>query len=450
MYDLLIKNGIIIDPIEGKAKTNIALKDGEIAKLSQNNLSAKKEINAEGQYISPGFIDIHIHEDKLINNKIEFDVFKTMVLMGVTTAVGGNCGFSSQNLSNYFDELEKKKPLINYLSLSGYGSLREKAGVKDNYKDISGSKFKEIKRLLKEDLEAGSLGLSFGLEYTPGISTKEMIELSELIAEYPDRLVTAHYRFDSLRALESIAELIIISRETGQKMQISHLGSCTAYGQTTEALKMIEQANKAGVDLMADIYPYDAFSSYIGSAVFDPGCFKNWGINYQAVKILEGKYKGHKCTKEIFKYLRKNEVDTLVAVSAMDEEEIVEAIQNPLLMIASDGLLNNGQGHPRSAGTFPRVIAKYVREEKQISLKDAVKKMSYLPAKRIGLKQKGRIKAGYDADLTIFDFAKIKDNATFEEPTKAPTGINHVLIKGVEIVQQSKLTGKRSAEIIKL
>lgn len=450
MYDLLIKNGIIIDPIEGKAKTNIALKDGEIAKLSQNNLSAKKEINAEGQYISPGFIDIHIHEDKLINNKIEFDIFKTMVLMGVTTAVGGNCGFSSQNLSNYFDELEKKKPLINYLSLSGYGSLREKAGVKDNYKDISGSKFKEIKRLLKEDLEAGSLGLSFGLEYTPGISTKEMIELSELIAEYPDRLVTAHYRFDSLRALESIAEMIIISRETGQKMQISHLGSCTAYGQTTEALKMIEQANKAGVDLMADIYPYDAFSSYIGSAVFDPGCFENWGIDYQAVKILEGKYKGHKCTEEIFKYLRKNEVDTLVAVSAMDEEEIVEAIQNPLLMIASDGLLNNGQGHPRSAGTFPRVIAKYVREEKQISLKDAVKKMSYLPAKRIGLKQKGRIKAGYDADLTIFDFAKIKDNATFEEPTKAPTGINHVLIKGVEIVQQSKLTGKRSAEIIKL
>ncbi|ADQ14615.1 N-acyl-D-glutamate deacylase [Halanaerobium hydrogeniformans] len=450
MYDLLIKNGTIVDPIKGKEKLNIAVKNGIIAKLTKEFLPTNKEINVDGQYISPGFIDIHIHEDKLENNKIEFDIFKTMALMGVTTAVGGNCGFSSQNLSNYFESLERQKPLINYLGLSGYGSLREKAGVKDNYKHISDSKIKEIKRLLKEDLEAGSLGLSFGLEYTPGLTTKEMIELSELVAEYPQRLVTAHYRFDSVRALESIAELIIIAREAGNKMQISHLGSCTAYGQTAEALKMIEQANKAGIDIMADIYPYDAFSSYIGSAVFDAGCFEKWGIDYEAVKILEGKYKGQECTEKIFNYLRKNEVDTLVAVSAMDESEIVEAIKNPLLMIASDGLLNQGQGHPRSAGTCPRVIAKYVRKEKQISLKNAVNKMTNLPAQRIGLSKKGRIKEGYDADLTIFDFNTIEDNASFEQPTKAPTGINHVLIKGVEIVKNSELTGQRSAEVIKL
>lgn len=149
MYDLLIKNGTIVDPIKGKEKLNIAVKNGIIAKLTKEFLPTNKEINVDGQYISPGFIDIHIHEDKLENNKIEFDIFKTMALMGVTTAVGGNCGFSSQNLSNYFESLERQKPLINYLGLSGYGSLREKAGVKDNYKHISDSKIKEIKRLLK-------------------------------------------------------------------------------------------------------------------------------------------------------------------------------------------------------------------------------------------------------------------------------------------------------------
>ena len=449
MFDLVIKNGEVIDPVEGNKNVNLAINNGKIVKITDSELRGKKEINAEGKKVTPGFIDIHMHEDKIDDNDIKFEIFNSMALMGVTTAIGGNCGLGDAEIDRYLNLLEEKNGPVNYAGMIGHGSLREKVGCTDRYKAASEDEINEMKRVLKSGLENGSIGLSFGLEYTPGATIVEMIELCNVVSEFDNRLVSAHYRFDADRSLEALGELIIIARETGVKFQISHLGSCTAFGQTKAGLEMIKAARDGGVDIMADIYPYDAFSTYVGSAVFDEGCFEKWDVDYNAIKVTEGKYKGKRCDKEIFEYIRENEPDDLVVAFVMDEKEIVKAMKNPLVMFASDGLLNNGQGHPRAAGAFPRVLAKYVREKEELDIIEAINKMTYLPAQRAGLDKKGRIKEGFDADITIFDFDKIEDKATFNQPTKPPIGIDEVIINGKEVVSKGKLTGKHPGQVIR-
>ncbi|MFW6029279.1 MAG: N-acyl-D-amino-acid deacylase family protein [Halanaerobiales bacterium] len=439
MYDLVINNGEIVDPEDGKYKADIGIENGVIEKISKNKLDGKKIIDAKSNMVSPGFIDIHMHEDNIKNGKIKFEIFNNMVQMGVTTAIGGNCGLGNSDIGSYLDILEKKSPPLNYAGMIGHGSLREKVACNDRYRKANDKELLEMKKLLKKGLEDGAIGLSFGLEYTPGATIMEMMELAEIVADYSNRLVAAHYRFDADRSLEAIAEMIIIARETGVKFQISHIGSCTAFGQMDTALNMIEVARNGGVDIMADVYPYDAFSTYVGSAVFDEGCFKKWGVDYNAIKVTEGKYKGKRCNKEIFEYIRENEPDDLVVAFVMEEKEVVKAMQHPLVMIASDGILNDGQGHPRAAGTFPRVLGKYVREENSLNLINAIDKITRMPAERAGLFKKGRIKEGYDADICIFDYDKIIDKSTFNNPTQKPVGIKEVIVGGISVVDKGNL-----------
>ena len=444
MYDLVINKGKIIDPEDGEYMANIGIENDKITTISKTTLNGKKVIDAESKLISPGFVDIHMHEDDLKNSKIEFEIFNNMVQMGVTTAIGGNCGLGDSNIVNYLDVLEEESPPLNYAGMIGHGSLREKVGCNDRYGKASQKEIKEMKNLLKKGLKGGAIGLSFGLEYTPGATIREMIELCEVVSDYSNRLVAAHYRFDADRSLEAIAEMIIIARETGVKFQISHIGSCTAFGQMETALKMIESAREGGVDIMADVYPYDAFSTYVGSAVFDKGCFEKWGVDYSAIKVTEGKYKGQRCNKEIFEYIRENEPDDLVVAFVMEEKEVVKAMQHPLVMIASDGILNEGQGHPRASGTFPRVLGKYVREENNLNLINAIDKITRMPAKRAGLSNKGRIKEGYDADIVIFDYDQIIDKATFNNPAEKPEGIEEVIVNGKREVKNGVLKEQNS------
>jgi len=449
MYDLVINKGEIIDPLDGRYKANIGIEDDKIKKISKNELKGKKVIDAKSNMISPGFIDIHMHEDNVKNNKIEFEIFNNMVQMGVTTAIGGNCGLGNSEIGNYLNILTETNSPLNYAGMIGHGSLREKVGCNDKYRKTSEKEILEMKNILKKGLEEGAIGLSFGLEYTPGATIMEMIELCKIVANYSGRLVAAHYRFDANRSLEAIAEMIIIARETGVKFQISHIGSCAAFGQMETALKMIEAANQAGVDIMADVYPYDAFSTYVGSAVFDEGCFEKWGVDYSALKVTEGKYKNQRCDREIFEYIRKNEPDDLVVAFVMEEKEVVKAMQHPLVMIASDGILNDGQGHPRAAGTFPRVLGEYVREKGKLNLKNAIDKITRMPAERTGLTKKGRIKEGYDADLCIFDYNKIIDKATFNNPTQKPEGIREVIVAGTSVVENGELVDKYPGSVLR-
>lgn len=449
MFDMVINNGEIIDPEDGKYRANIGIENAKIKKITKNKLNGKKVIDAASNMISPGFIDIHMHEDDFKNGKIKFEIFNNMVKMGVTTAIGGNCGLGDSDIGSYLDVLAEESPPLNYAGMIGHGSLREKVGCNDRYGKASQKEISEMKKHLKKGLEDGAIGLSFGLEYTPGATIMEMIELSEVVADYSNRLVAAHYRFDANRSLEAIAEMIIIARETGVKFQISHIGSCNAFGQMKAALEMIEAAHKDGVDVMADVYPYDAFSTYVGSAVFDEGCFEKWGVDYNAIKVTEGKYKGQRCNKEIFEYIRENEPNDLVVAFVMEEKEVVKAMQHPLVMIASDGILNEGQGHPRAAGAFPRVLGKYVRKEGKLNLINVIDKITRMPAERTGLSNKGRIKEGYDADLCIFDYDKIIDKATFNNPTQKPEGIKEVIVAGTSVVDNGNLVDKYPGSVLR-
>lgn len=441
MYDLVIKGGNIIDPVDGIYEANIGVENDRIAYIGSEVVKATREIDAAGCFVSPGFIDLHSHENAVKEGSIEKGIFESSVLMGVTTTVGGNCGMGPVVLDDYREALEKNGAPLNYAALSGHAFLREAVGCTDRYSRATKNQADKMVDLLREALNKGASGLSVGLEYTPGASTEELLELSKTVAEYEDRLVSVHYRFDGERALEAVAELIIVARETGVRMQISHLGSGTAFGKTDEALSMIESAYNAGVDVGFDVYPYAAFCSLIGSAVFDEGCLQRWGVDYSAIKVVEGKYCGELCTPEIFMEKRSNEPETMVVAFVMDEEEIIRAIQHPMAIIASDGRIIKGRGHPRSAGTFPRVLGHYVREKGYLELVTAIYKMTGLPAKRLRLDSRGRIRTGYFADVTIFDYENIIDRATYEQPALSPGGINSVIVNGVEVVRDGEMTG---------
>jgi N-acyl-D-amino-acid deacylase len=450
MYDLVVHGGTVIDPLDGVYPANIGIGDGKIEEVSDKPLKGKKEINGEGNMISPGFIDIHMHEDKIENDRIDFKVLNRMVRMGVTSVVGGNCGYGDVDIGTYFRHLEMQKSPVNYAGLIGHELIRRRAGCDDVYRKASPAELIRMKELLNKGLEEGALGLAFGLEYVPGTPLSEVLELSELVSHFPERMVATHFRFDAERSLEAIAEMIMIARETGVRSQVSHIGSCAASGHIDAALEMVSAARKGGVDVMADVYPYTAFSTRIGSAVFDGNPFEKWGVDPEAIRIIQGKYAGETCTKEIFEYMRKHEADNFVVASVMKEDEVITAMKHPLVMIASDGVLNKGQGHPRVAGTFPRFLGRYVRDLALMPLKEGIRKITLLPAETAGLKNKGRIQEGYDADITLFDFNKIIDTATFDDPLVEPEGIETVIVKGVPVIANGEFTGEGPGTVIRV
>ena len=224
MFDLVITNGNIIDPIDGEYQKNIGIKDGKIVEISDKMLYGKEEICTEKK-VAPGFIDIHMHEDELVNGKIKYDTFNYMALMGVTTAVGGNCGLGCVNIKEYLDVINEQGAPVNYAGLIGNAKLREYIGCDDRYRPAKKDEIKKMAEIIKDGMQNGALGLSFGLEYTPGASTEEFMELSKIVAEYPEKMVACHYRFDAIRSLEALAEMIIVARETKVKFEISHIGS---------------------------------------------------------------------------------------------------------------------------------------------------------------------------------------------------------------------------------
>ncbi|SKC84966.1 N-acyl-D-amino-acid deacylase family protein [Maledivibacter halophilus] len=450
MYNLKIRNGKIID-FEKETQTicNIAVKNGKIVCIGQCSEDAEKEIDAKGNIVSPGFIDIHMHEET-IGNTIDgddYDIANKMLSMGVTTCVSGNCGNNRQSIYEFFEFVDRKGAPVNYLSFIGHNYLRNVIGV-ERYTSATKEEILKMGNLASDAIEKGAIGISFGLEYSPGIKYSEVIDLCNSIKD-KDILLSAHYRKDAKYGIDSIKELINISMETGLPMQISHLGSCTAYGMMKESLRVIEEAVKSGVDISADCYPYDAFSTYIGSSVFDDGCFNLWNKSFDSILLTEEPYKGVRCDKDTFYKVRKEYPNMLAVAFVMNEEEVIEALKSPYVMVASDGLYNRGQGHPRGAGTFPRILGKYVRELNALSLTDALKKMTIIPAKRLGLNNKGQIKEGYDADLVIFNPDKIIDTASFDKPTEKSEGISYVIIDGKIALEDNKIENGRLGKIIR-
>lgn len=372
-----------------------------------------------------------MHEDMYHKEEDYLDewIAKSMLNMGVTTCIGGNCGINLTEPLTYLDAVDRLKLPVNIGLMAGHTNIRECVVENSNkYNPIQTDDIKKIMYTAREYLEGGCFGISYGIRYVPGITELELIEVSKA-CKPENKIINAHVRDDAKNIIWATKEFIKVGMKLDIPIQNSHIGSMGGYGQMKELLRLLDSVKSSGLDITSDCYPYYAFSTRIGETTYDDGFLERYNIDYDSIEISEGKYKGQRCTKNIFDELRKNSPDTITVGHVMNEKDIDMAILHPNVMIASDGFLHNEQGHPRAAGTFPRLIDKYVKTGK-LSLYDAINKMTTMPAKKLGLSNKGNLSKGSDADITIFSYDEIKDNATFDNPIKKPDGIKYVLIKG--------------------
>ncbi len=444
MKSVLIKNGHIVDPKQGlDGKKNIYIEDGKVSCLTDGEPAADHVIDAEGLIVCPGFIDIHMHEDKIDSEtgRIQDSMSRSALHMGVTLDIGGNCGDNVCDPVKFLDMIEEDGAPVNIGLLVGHTFLRNRKGVKDKYKPISEDDLNEMTKNCRRFLEQGCLGVSFGVKYVPGTTWNEIISLCRLCRK-DDKLVASHVRADVDGVFDAADELARMGSEAGVKVQFSHIGSMGGYGQMAKLLENIQGYRRQGIDMLCDCYPYNAFSTGIGETTYDDGFLESYQADYDSILIVNGKYRGRRCTKEIFDELRKTAPDTATVGYFMRAEDVEMALMSPLVMLGSDGIREDGLGHPRASGSFARFISDYIRPGK-ISLSDGVKKMTTMAADRLNLPHKGNLLPGSDADIVIFDMEKVKDKATYEDGQIPPEGFEWVLIGGEVALHKDEIINDR-------
>lgn len=449
MFDLVILNGMVVDPSSQICtKLNVGVKNGRIASVTKDKISGDVEINGEGLIVSPGFIDMHIHEDPYCEEKgdFEFTISDSMLRMGVTTVIGGNCGIGvTANPVEYLDAVDRLGYPVNIGMLSPHERLRSAFGNFNKYEPVSRSIIDKMEELLQNHLYGGCLGLSLGIEYDPGINEEEAVTLMNVAAKN-HKIVTVHQRSDGDQAVSSVEELLSYAAVTGAKLQISHLSSMCSFGEMEEVIDLIDRSRGKGQDVGFDGYPYYAFCTFLGSAVFDEGFLEKFHYGdeyYSRLQIASAERQGKEMTKEAFYALRTREPDALVVAHLLKETEVDACIIHPTSIVVSDGLYRNGQGHPRGSGTFPRLIREYVVEKRLLTLEEALEKITWMPAQRMGLFRKGSLQIGSDADITIFDLNRIRDGATYQNPLEQPEGIEYVMINGELALKHGEIVKNR-------
>jgi N-acyl-D-aspartate/D-glutamate deacylase len=299
----------------------------------------------------------------------------------------------------------------------------------------------QMKAMLETGLKQGAVAVGLGLQYTPGASRWEILEMFRVAARY-GASCHVHMRYGGPKepgsSIEALEEVVSAAAITGAPLHVVHVNS-TGGPLALNLLQMIGEARAKKLDVTTECYPYTAGMTNIKSAIFDDGWQEVLGIDY---KDLQWAVTGERLTKDSFEKYRKE--GGMVAIFSMKDEIVAEVVKNPLTMIASDGVLENGKGHPRTAGTYSRVLGRYVREQNSIKLMDALSKMTLMPAQRLekrvpSMKNKGRIKVGADADLTIFDPNTIIDRSTYKDPAKPSEGVRFVIVNGVEIIREGSL-----------
>lgn len=441
IWDIVIKNAKIVDP-ERRLITygNVGLSNGKISIITDKEIRGREEIDAKKHIVSPGFIDIHAHVDGNIG------CAELSLVQGVTTTVGGNCGGGPVDLKLFFDRQDKYGFPINQAQFIGHSfSLRQFVGVTNPYASSTSSQIEKMKALTEKAFIQGAIGLSFGLEYAPGASFDEVIVLSHIAAKY-GRLVSIHTRLSAPDDLDSLREAIKIAEITGASVQVSHLVYQYGAGIMSEAINIIEDARKKGLEIWADSGMYTSFATHIGTSVFDEEHIKNFGWEFNHMFIASGKYKGQSLTRELYKNMRESNEDAVIICDTGVEDEIYEALLSDYVMLSSDTgpspTGNIDEGHPQNTGSFPRFFRKMVREQKSMSIIEAVEKCTLAPAKALGLINKGRLDIGSDADLVIFDIEKITDKADFigkGRPDAFPEGIDYVIVNGKIVVKEGNI-----------
>ena len=440
----LIRNGRVIDPSRRiDARLNVLLEDGKVLCLTGETPAADLTTDAGGLVVCPGFIDLHAREDPMVNGKRYTDPDRAnlacLLRMGVTTCLAGNCGDNFGDPAAFLDEIERDGCFVNVAMLAGYTWYREKFSKADRYSAAAPAEMKAISKALTGALDAGCAGVSFGLEYLPGMSREELLAAARCCSA-EGKLIAAHIRACAEGAPAAAAEVLEAAKEASVPVQISHIGSMAAYGQMEELLTLVDRFRAEGVDACCDCYPYTAFSARIGSAPYDD--LEAMHCSYGDIELCEGSYRGQRCTREIFEAEREAHPDYLTVGHVMREDEIRLAFRHPNVTVGSDCFLFEGKGHPRAAGAFPRFLAK-LAPESGLSLNEALYRITALPAMRLGLTEKGNLRPGADADLVLFDPEEILDCATFAEPTLPPKGIKAVFLAGKAAVLDGRIVADR-------
>lgn len=524
-YDLVIKNGLIYDGLGGSPiLADIGIRGDIIGKIGKiQTRKGKHVIDAQGLSVSPGFIDAHDHTDcgLLVNPKAE-----SAVRQGITTLVSGNCGSSPfpvaeeiydelqeslkelyqiqldwVDLKGFFSRLEQKGMALNYSTLVGQGTIRG-AVVGFNDRAAKPEELERMKALVEENIRYGAIGLSSGLEYAPGsyANSEEITELNRVVSRMKG-VYASHMRSEGDFLLESLDETLDVARKTGVSLQISHFK--VAYPRNwhklDDAFTKLEDAQKEGISIFCDRYPYIAGST--GLSFYFP-LWARQGTTEEFISrlknpMLENRLREYVCSqeeklgswdkvfitsvvsdknqefqgknilqasqdtgKEPFEFMRdilieeKNQVGMVIFM--MKEENLKRVLSHPLVGIGCDGsaiapygLLGRGKPHPRSYGTFPRVLGKYIREEKILTAEEMIKKVTSIPAARFGFSNRGKLQSGYFADIVIFDGNRIKDMATYEDPHQYPVGIEYVLVNGQIVIERGVHTGMLPGKILR-
>jgi N-acyl-D-amino-acid deacylase len=397
--------------------------------------------DADGLVVAPGFVDIHAHLDW--GGSLGPEVF---VRQGVTTVVTGNCGISIADVGSHLDAVDAAGAQCNVASFVGLMRLRRLAGQDDLYAPSSPAQIDRLQGLADEALAAGAVGVSLGPEYVPGAGPDELMALAGPAAAH-GRLVASHVRHAVARAPEAVQELVDLGEAVGCAVQVSHVGSIG--GSNIDAtLAVVERALVDGLDVAADCYPYDAWSTMLQSAVFDGDWRARHQVDFGDVEVVSGDHAGERLDERLFAELRASADDVSVVGHAIPWRAVTTALRRPYCMVGSDGVpeldaQGNVRGHPRMAGTFPRVLGPLVRDERLFDLPEALFKMTAQPAGRLGLAAKGVLAPGCDADMVVFDPVTVADAAGYglESCAAAPVGLRLVIVRGVLTVRDGVYTG---------
>jgi N-acyl-D-amino-acid deacylase len=496
-YDLVIRNARVVDGSGNPwFRADVGIRDGRIAAIGgiPSDAEARRSIDAQGRVLAPGFIDVHTHIEGSVEKVPRGDNY---AMDGVTTVVTGNCGGSYDDLGKSLARLEEIGLGLNVASLVGHNTVRRQVmGTAD--RQATPEEIAAMQELVDKAMREGAVGFSTGLIYIPGTyaSSDEVVALAKAAARHGG-VYASHMRDEGARVLEAIEEAVRVGREAGMPVQLSHfkIDNRRLWGMSDKTLALIDRHRREGVDVVVDQYPYDRSSTNLGitlpswahaegkltERLADPaarakiaremesmvkalghknysyavvaGCSWDRSLEGKSISRISREWRGKKL---------KDEIQTILDIQAKGGAQMVyhsmgmidveRIMRHPYTAVASDGGVREfgvGMPHPRSYGTNARVLAEFVRERRVITLEDAVRRMTSLPARTFGFRDRGLVREGSWADLVLFDPARVRDKATFDNPHQFSEGFDLVLVNGRAVVDEGRLTEERPGRILR-
>ena len=470
---LLISGGTVIDGTGSAGRrADVRLRGDTIAEVASSlpRLGDERVIDATGLAVAPGFIDMHSHADRGIGDHPDAS---SQLLQGITTAIVGQDGGGTMPVSEFFDEIESTHPAINFATMVGHGTVRGLALGADYKRKATSAEIETMKALVDRGMRDGALGLSSGLEYDPGFyaETSEVVELARVAGRYGG-FYASHVRDEENTVLDAWREAIDIGRKAGVPVQISHLklASKQVWGKAAEGLALLESARREGLTVMADWYPYTYWQSSLYVLIPDRD-FDNrrkWEIGLEEIggpqNVLITSYRpdssfNGRTVADLASASGKDPVSLIIEMihtagpgigiigTAMTEPDLEKFFVHPQVLICSDGGLSGR--HPRGYGTFPRVLARYVRDRQLIPVSEAIAKMTGRSARQLGLADRGVLAPGRKADIVVLDAAAIQDAGTPQQPSQPPTGMKAVIVNGEPVLMDGVVTNARPGRALR-